>query len=381
MDEQGKSNEIPSTIQDESKPELDEPNEPDEPVFPSPKRHAIASSTSKSVDTITDPTRIFVEKSPMVSFGGLELRNAAILCIYSLLVLNEGAIRLNWVLPSVDLLLGGRPPKFLLFLAAMFEVFLGVVGLLVGLVALISNRYSAIATELVILIQFVLTLFVFSMFVFVVPIFRAIDLEETVLDGISLRQSRFLIALGLFTSAHLCLALQGGQFVFLVRLRCLATGRDWLHQKYGSVVRAVFWNLNMGFAGLWTVITGALLMSNIGTGRLAEAFLFPPHVGVLPVLTLVTGLAQIAWGVIGVLKAGMGQSVGRVYFIGSVVVYLNTLLNYVLLQFGLMKTANGGDVAIHAGLTFALTFIGPFFVFETYRERIGLKDDEEIVQV
>lgn len=301
---------------------------------------------------------------------------AALLTIWSLLVINEGAIRLVNSDPAGGLD-GGRPPSLLVFLASLAEVFFGLVGLFVGVAGFIFRWYSTSVTKASLLLQTLLGYFVFAIFVFVVPAVKAIDLEAPT-GELTLGQEKFLIALGVLTSFHFCLALQGGQFVFFARLICAGTGQNFLMQNTGNRMRAIFWNGNLGFAGIWTLITGILINANIGGGKLDMPFQSPPNVGRLPAMTIVTGILLILWAAMGIFLALSSKPAPWMYYLLSGVVYLFSYLNYTIVQFGVMKKPNpmgpspfGGPVAMHGGLVYMVVFLGPYFVHLASKEKNG----------
>lgn len=287
---------------------------------------------------------------------------AALLTMWSLLVINEGAIRVINQNPSVDLFADGRPPKFVPFLGGVLEVGFGLFGFFVGVSAFLLKRYSTPVTKLCMAVQTVFGYYVFIVFVFLIPAYRAADLTEPSLDGLSLGQSRFIIAMGILTSFHFCLALQGGQFVFMARLVCAATGDNFLAQATGNRMRAIFWNANLALSGLWTLLTGAIVNSNVGGGRLLTNFFSPPNVGVLPGMTIFTGILFLVWGVVGITMAVM-KIAPFAFFVGSAVVYVMGLLNFGIVQFGLLTGPSSGPVALHNGLVFMVVFIGSYFVY------------------
>lgn len=296
---------------------------------------------------------------------------AALLTIWSILVINEGAIRLMSSNPSAGLT-GGRPSVSLMFLGGLFEVFFGLLGLFLGLAAFILRLHNALLTKLSMVVQTILGYFVFIVFVFLVPAFVAADMTEPSLIGLSLGQSKFLVVLGILTSFHFCLALQGGQFLFMARLVCAATGEDFLKQQTGAKMRAIFWNGNMGLAGVWTLITGILVAANVDSGILDMKFFdSPPNVGRVPGITMFTGAVMIIWAVVGMLmgmRAGKG-AVPVAYYGGSGVVYLIAFLNYGIVQFGLIEGFAAAPVVLHAGLVFMTVFLGPYFVHVVSKEK------------
>lgn len=86
----------------------------------------------------------------------------------------------------------------------------------------------------------------------------------------------------------------------MARLVCAATGKDFLKQKSGLRMRTVFWNANLGLAGVWTLITGILINVNVGSGILDRPFESPPYVGRIPGMTMFTGLMMIVFATVGI---------------------------------------------------------------------------------
>lgn len=302
--------------------------------------------------------------------SNLFLEAAALLSIWSLLVINEGSIRLNSSNPAAGALSEGRPPNAIIFLGGLFEVFFGLLGLFLGLAGFIRRYHSTILTKASMVIQTILGYFVFIVFVFVQPIFRAIDLVDPSLQALNFSngQDRFFIALGIMTSFHFCLALQGGQFVFMARLVCGATGQDFLKQKSGSRMRAVFWNANMGLAGLWTLITGVLLSSNHDANVFEEPYVSPPNIGRIPGMTTFTGVVMIVWAVVGITLAMRRRIVSNMYFAMSALLYLIGFLNYGLVQVAIIPGFPAAPIVLHAGLIFMTVFMGSYFVHLSSQE-------------
>lgn len=308
------------------------------------------------------------EKPASALRGVVFLEAAALLTIWSILVINEGAVRFIDSNPAAGLS-GGRPAVMLVFLGGLFEVVFGLIGLFLGIAAFIVRAHNTVVTKAAMVIQTILGYYVFVIFVFVIPAFRAADLASPSLVGLTLGQSRFLIALGVLTSFQFCLALQGGQFIFMARLVCAATGKDFLMQNSGARMRAVFWNANLGLAGVWTLITGILINVNVGSGTLDMPFESPPNVGRLPGMTIFTGLTMIVFAAVGIMIAVMKMQIPRFYFPTSGFVYLFAFLNYTIVQFGLLDGAPAGAVALHAGLVFLVVFLGPYFVHLASKEQ------------
>lgn len=300
------------------------------------------------------------------------LEAAALLTVWSVLVINEGAIRLIDTNPAIGLNRVGDPPPVVLFIGGLFEVIFGMIGLALGVAGFIFKWYSTNMTKLALVIQQLFGYYVFIVFVFLPQGYRASNLEEPLFDGeLSLGQSKFFIALGILTTFHFCLALQGGQFVYFVRLICGGTGNDFLRQRTGNGMRAIFWNMNLAFSGLWTLITGALIHANVGGGHLATTFESPPNVGRLPSMTIWTGLLVLLYGLSGAGIAVMKMKVPVFYYLIGGYVYITMYLNFTIVQFGTLPGAPGGPIAVHGGLVFMIVFLGPYFVRLAQMENEG----------
>lgn len=305
------------------------------------------------------------------------MQAAALLTLWSILVVNEGLIRLISIFPSKNLSDSGPPPKYLAFFAALLEIIFGFLGLLLGLLALIFRLHNRKLTSLALLFQTLAGIFVFFIFVFLIPSYRAADLTSSPLPSLSLPLARGLIVLGILTSVHFCLALQGGQFIFMARLLAAATGEDFLSQNSASRMRAIFWNANAALAGLWTVITGIIIATNISFSRLKTPYISPPNAGVLPLATIITGILLILIPVFGIHLAISQCRVNPAYYIISFLLYLVLFVNYSALHFSLMGSQTAAPAAMHAGLVFMLAFLGPFFVSLAEHDRLHRIDSQE----
>lgn len=322
-------------------------------------------TNSNDIAVEAGPPQVFSEspsEPTKLTHTTLFLEAAALLTLWSVLVVNEGAIRLIDSNPVAGLSGGGRPPPVVLFLGGLLEVAFGMTGLFIGMAAFVFRWYNTNVTKLGIAISTLFGYYVFAVFVFIQPAYRAADLTDPMLEGLTIGQSRLLITMGIFTSFHFCLALQGGQFVFFCRLICAGTGRDFLKQNTGNTMRAIFWNANLALSGLWTLITGVVVHANVGGGTLDAPFQAPPNVGRLPSMTIWTGVLLISFGLTGIAIAVRKMRVPSMYYIFGGYTYLSAFLNFTIVQFGLLNMAPAGAVALHAGLVIMVVFMGPYFV-------------------
>lgn len=299
---------------------------------------------------------------------------SALLLLWSLLVVNEGAVRFMNSTPWNLSRPGENFSPYLIFFGGLAEVIFGVMGVWLAYAAFIPRYYSTGITRLCMIVQAILGWFVFITFVFADPIVKIRNLPsgDAFLPGLSLGAAKFVMTLGILTSFHFCLALQGGQFVFMARLICAASGSDFLKQRSGTLMRALFWNGNLALSGLWTLITGAVIRGQVGAGKLLQAYVSPPNVGTLPSITIVCGIIMLCWGLVGVGMA-LSKAAPPAYFIVTGLVYVAMLLNFGILQFGFFRDGTaGGPVAMHNGLVFMVVFIGAYFVLKNAKQN----DDE-----
>ena len=368
------------------------------PGTPHPHPTSHSSTTMSSPDppapASEDPKASIreMQEAPL-RYGYAFSEAAALLVVWSILVMNEGALRWiflapfgaddgNPLTPDVSFSdpvrgpFGGGVRLGALFFASLAEVTFGLVGLALGVSAFVFRYYNSIYAKTSLAIQSALGWFVFIVYVFAVPAQRAANLLPLgTFNGISLSLHRFLITLGMFTSFHFCLALQGGQFVFMARIIANATNTDFLMQKSGERMRAVFWNGNLALAGLWTFLTGCIVAANSDGATIPRTaglvYRFAPNVGRSPALSIFTGLLMMIWGIYGMLIPLMKLSGGTPYYLGSGLVYFMVYLNFVLVQFGLVANENKffAGLSMHNGLVFMLHFLPTYFVYRYEQEQ------------
>ncbi|KAK1863663.1 hypothetical protein I4F81_006217 [Pyropia yezoensis] len=293
---------------------------------------------------------------------------AGLLALWSAAVVVEGLVRFVTSDATRELLPNNRPstvvPPLLPFLGALFEVVFGV-------------------------------WFTYIVWVFLMPAYRWRLDEPTVLgvgEVVSVARTHGLIATGIVTSSAFCAALQGGQFVFGLRLlafqaqQAVEAPPALLTVGLGyNRLRAVFWSALMALGGGGTLAAGIVLTIAVGGGRLAAPFFFdfPPHVGVFPIQTIVTGGVMVAHGLLGLAAAVAAAGTGRpargvvsLHVHATPLVWVVLLLNFSLVQIAAVGPAGMGvgqgrlayAAAVHAGLTLVATFIGPYFVVAASRD-------------
>lgn len=307
-----------------------------------------------------------------------EFKEAAILlALWSILVANEGVIRfIQHGQPSAPgLFTSSSPNRFLgPFLGGIFEVIFGLFGLLVGLSAGVFDYFNRTLALALVATQTVLGWYVFGVYVFASPSYAIAARTEPFFPGISVGASQFIGVMGIMTSVALCLALQGGQFIFMARLIAFSTERDFLRQRSGAKMRAIFWNVNYALAGLWVTIQAVVVINAVGAGLTPAPFFAPPNVGRIPLYLLITGLLMIVWPLVGVAITITGQrALVRQYAAASFFVFLAVYVHFTVGQLGFLAGAEGSagpaaGASLHNGLVMMLCFLGPYFM---------LKDAEE----
>lgn len=308
-----------------------------------------------------------------------EFKEAAImLALWSILVTNEGAVRfIQSGQPSAPgLFTSASPNRFLgAFLGGIFEVFFGLFGLMVGLSAGILGYYKRGLAIALVVVQNLLGFYVFFDYVFVLPAFEIAARTEPFFPGISVNASKFIGVMGIMTSFAMCLALQGGQFVFMSRLIAFSTERDFLNQRSGAKMRAIFWNINYALAGLWVTIQAAVVISGAGAGLTPAPFFAPPNVGRIPVYLLTTGLLMLFWPLLGVAITLTGRrALVRKYAAMSFFVFLAVHVHFTVGQLGFlaggpMSAGPAAGASLHNGLVMMMAFLGPYFMLKEAGER------------
>eukprot|EP00170_Pyropia_yezoensis_P001356 contig_5974_g1360 len=137
----------------------------------------------------------------------------------------------------------------------------------------------------------------------------------------------------------------------------------------------------MVLGGVSTAVAGVLLLQAAagGAGRVGPVlpppsppfFVAPPHVGVFPLLTLLTGLLMSAHGLTG-MAASLRSSLFKSLLGLTVVTYLLAYLNFTIVQVGAIDTPTGGPpqaAALHSGLILLTALIGPYFAGQARQVR------------
>ncbi len=245
----------------------------------------------------------------------------------------------------------------------------GVFGFAVGLAGGVLGYFSRPLTLALVAVQNILGWYVFLNYVFIIPAFRISS--RPAFAALSLGATKVVGTMGILSSVAFCLALQGGQFVFICRMLAYGGESDFLNQRNGAKMRAVFWNMNYALAGLWATIQGAVLINGLGAGLTTKPFFAPPNVGRIPLYLLFTGLIMLVWALAGVAISIMGRrSLIRSYIIASFVVFLFVYVHYTIGQLGFIAgnpaqpavPAAGG--AMHNHLVMMVCFLGPYFMWK-----------------
>eukprot|EP00177_Eucheuma_denticulatum_P000622 GFKZ01001116.1.p1 GENE.GFKZ01001116.1~~GFKZ01001116.1.p1 ORF type:complete len:386 (+),score=50.31 GFKZ01001116.1:41-1159(+) len=347
--------------------------------------------------TAPDPAPSKPEYKKPPTLGPMYLEASALLLLWSFMVLIEGTVRFNG-LPLSDLGTqpSGRAHPVALFIGALAEIIFALMGILLGVMALVFRWYNGMVIKAAMLVQGVLGIYVFTAFAIVNPAYVAANPNVQLdgpgeMDGVPSRSLfRWLTACGIFTSIHMCFALLGGQFMLMGRMVGAASGEDFLKALSGTKLRAVFWHVNWALAGFWTFVFGCSWRANEGTGgdgsmlalagafELAGAFAphFPGNVGYMIFVGLLVLLYAVKGAVLSMKR--MGERVVLGYLVGVGVVFFFEFVNYSLVQFGKAAGDQSGPSAVLASLTVAVTALGPYFLWQLQKEAEEAKDAEKV---
>lgn len=335
-------------------------------------KQAIHKSNNDDTAVNLEPDDIFSD-SPLPGSSFFFAESAGLLTLFSLLIFIEGGIRVN----AVDVKMFTRPPNVLAFppvvsfIAAIAELLLGLLGLLLGISSLISRFFDRRLFSIAVLVQVTLSTFVFVVNNLADPIYRLdklIPFKPRPIPNVSLYRAAESMAL--LIGVQFTLALFVGQLIFMTRLAASATGKDVWRARSGNRTNALVWNVNLGLAGLWTMILGSGVLSHKENfPRTAEisgiVFAFVPHIGTKPRFTIATGVIMIAWAAIGVVLTFRRFKNVSWYVLGSVLVAIIVYFNFTLVQLGLFRigSSGGGIIATNTAFVFVIFFLSSYFLY------------------
>lgn len=333
-------------------------------------------NSAKHDPPVTDLENGFSPKSSVAQgpVDKSEFKEAALLlAMWSILVTNEGVVRfIQHGQPSAPGLFSSHSPNRFAaaFLGGLFEVIFGLFGLCVGLGAGVLGYFNRSVTFFAIAVQNILGWYVFLDFVFVIPSYAIAQRTTPMMAGLTVGASKFIGVMGILTSVAFCLALQGGQFIFFARLVAYSSDHDFLNQRNGAKMRAMFWNLNYALAGLWVTIQAGVVLNRVGAGLTPQPFFAPPNVGRIPVYLLLTGLLMILWPLLGIGITMSGNTgLVRKYAAASFFVFLFVHVHFTIGQLGFLAGGPGSagpaaGASLHNHLVMMLCFLGPYFMLK-----------------
>lgn len=236
--------------------------------------------------------------------------SAALLLLFSFFALIEGTIRMtanSKPAVGVDYWASETPdgttiiPVGVFLMAGVAEVVFGMAGVFVAVFSLLLRHNNPQHTQVFAAVQCVLGWFVFLTFVIAAPILNASQAEGTAL--LSAGEQKALILLGnMLGSINFCYALQGGQFIFALRLMAAQKGET--DSKEKNKMRAQVWTANVFLASFSTLFVGCLLQSKDFTSKTAPVGA-PPHVVWQPIISIVCGIVMLAYA--GICFAAIGN--------------------------------------------------------------------------
>lgn len=303
---------------------------------------------------------------------------SCMLLLFSFFALIEGIIRMTLnSKPSADVdyfdTAGGTQIPVLVFLiGGIAETFFGMAGIFVAFFQLFFCKGNRTVTFSFAIIQAVLGWYVFIVFVLAAPIKDAIN-TTGIPDLLTRSEHVSLIILGnLLGSVNFCWALQGGQFIMILRL--YNAQRKVPEMPNRAALRAMVWSGNQIVAAISTLYVGALLDTKGFTSTTAPIGA-PPHVVWFPVLSIITSIIMLAYGVIGLLSAKSRMLTTQVLPWAWVVATVAMMINFSWV-FGIVPGLAPPipGAAQHAGLILAVTVLP---VFHAWRAHFPLVDSQE----
>ena len=325
--------------------------------------------------------------NPRIRYTNEERRQyreaSLLLALWSILIMNEGVIRfIQHGQPGAQGLFEGTPIRFWsAFLGGLFEVIFGLFGLGIGLAGGILDYFSRPLTIALLIVQTILGWFVFIDYVIIIPSFRIAN-ETTNLLTLGTAATKAFGALGILTSMNWCLALQGGQFVFICRMLAYGDDGDFLYQRSGSKMRAIFWNGNYLFAGIWSTASAIILIANRVGAVTSGVFFAPPNVGRIPIYLFITGLLIIVWALFGIIISSTNNIlILPKYTLGSFFVFIFVWAHFTIGQLGFIagnpapSAVPAAGAAMHNHLAMMLAFLPVYFMWKHAHEATANAND------
>ena len=285
---------------------------------------------------------------------------SALLLLFSFFALIEGIIRMTSnSKPAVgvdywDSADGTRVPVGWFLAAGVAEVLFGTTGIFVGFFQLFFEQGSAAVTTAFAIMQAILGWFVFLTFVIAAPILAARN-TAGIPDLLSANEHSALIIFGnLLGSVTFCWALQGGQFIMILRLLAAQKGQP--ENKQRNALRSMVWSGNQVAAAASTLYVGFLLLSKDFTSTTAPVGA-PPHVVWFPIISVITGAIMLAYGLAGFLaasNANIARRLPMLWVVCTLAMMVNFSWTFGIVP-GLAPPIPGA--AQHAGLVLAVTLL------------------------
>lgn len=301
---------------------------------------------------------------------------AALLTLFSFFALIEGIIRMTSnSKPAVgvdywDTAEGTKVPVGAFLAAGVAEVLFGTTGIFVGFFQLFFEQGSTAITIAFAILQAVLGWFVFLTFVIAAPVLAARGTMGN--DLLSQNEHRALIIFGnLLGSVNFCWALQGGQFVMIMRL--LAAQKNQPENLGRNALRSKVWAMNQVVAAGSTLFVGFLLLSKDFTSTTAPVGA-PPHVVWFPLISIITGAIMLAYGVAAMVASGNIHAADRLpvlFVLCTLAMMVNFSWTFGIVP-GLAPPIPGA--AQHAGLVFSVTLLP---IIHAWRAHYPLEDGGE----
>eukprot|EP01102_Stenamoeba_stenopodia_P010521 TRINITY_DN317_c0_g1_i1.p1 TRINITY_DN317_c0_g1~~TRINITY_DN317_c0_g1_i1.p1 ORF type:complete len:311 (+),score=34.93 TRINITY_DN317_c0_g1_i1:204-1136(+) len=289
--------------------------------------------------------------------------------IYSILLLNEGTVRLiRSATPDHEHSYGGSHTEFplvVLLIGAVFEVLIAVVGILVALASLLYEVEHIWFTKSAMVLNSTIGWFYFVVYVFADPAFN-INRKEPEDFPLSRSYTTGARVMSIIASFCFCMAVLGGQFVFLHGMAQFQLKKeDEVLTKRYYRSRLIGYSLLPLLSGLSILTMGAILQDQAGAGKLEFGpYVYPPCIVWYPELTIVTGILLFLFGVYGVLSAVL-TALLKVFAPVAALMWLWLVSVLALAQPGL--TPGGGSAtpgSVVMSLSLALILLPAYFAGE-----------------
>lgn len=264
----------------------------------------------------------------------MKTRTAALLAMWSFFILIEGTVRLlSWTNKAPEGWDGSGKyfPPVVLLIAAVVEVFFGLMGLFAGVGSFVFDMDHPMFTLLAAASELIFGLYTYVVFNIAWPAMIQARAPYQINAGIDLSRtnSNATQVFGwILASCMYCGIVQGMQVYFTIQLYHIQKEQADKYDREYQKKRLFLYSFLTFFAGVSILICGCILRSAYGSGPYKEdpqfnsVLYYFPNIIQYSSMTIVTGCLEIVYGLLGFACAGGSKGLFRMFLMFGAVTWL-----------------------------------------------------------